>query len=370
MTPNDQPDSMTKDEGLTVTRDDAVKFLESAVRNWSRVPRLSNDDLDDVAGALSSFLKNRRPTPSSADNALREALEKCRDQFQFYANEHRNAGKHEKAATNQRYAGLCASALASSPAAEAEPLDDDSLKSMIGELGNQIHNLGCEYQGDEILSTRLEELRSEAWRLASPAPVSPTPASVAGEALDWLKVAKLAGEYGIRYRTNRALEQFLAALSPKPTPVEAGALRPDRDVIAYSIIEGSAGIRAAEHAKDFQTANWTDALRSADSVIACLAALSQHGRGGSGGWLPIESAPKDGSEVLVFRDDAGVMLARYTSAAEFLTDAELADWTEEAAHKEDWFSADFVCGYRLENDQSPTHWMPLPSTPSSKERQP
>lgn len=31
--------------------------------------------------------------------------------------------------------------------------------------------------------------------------------------IDWLKVAKLAGEHGIRYRTNRALEQFLTALS-------------------------------------------------------------------------------------------------------------------------------------------------------------
>lgn len=32
------------------------------------------------------------------------------------------------------------------------------------------------------------------------------------EGLDWLKIARLAGEYGIRYRTNRALEQFLAAI--------------------------------------------------------------------------------------------------------------------------------------------------------------
>ena len=31
---------------------------------------------------------------------------------------------------------------------------------------------------------------------------------------DWLAVAKLAGENGIRYRTNAALERFLSALSP------------------------------------------------------------------------------------------------------------------------------------------------------------
>lgn len=79
-------------------------------------------------------------------------------------------------------------------------------------------------------------------------------------------------------------ETPLYAAPVSPPPVEAGAPRPDRDVIAYSIIEGSAGIRAAEHAKDFQTANWTDALRSADSVIACLAALSQPGSSESGGF--------------------------------------------------------------------------------------
>lgn len=32
-----------------------------------------------------------------------------------------------------------------------------------------------------------------------------------GEVLDWTKVAKMAGQFGVRYRTNRALEQFFAA---------------------------------------------------------------------------------------------------------------------------------------------------------------
>lgn len=55
-------------------------------------------------------------------------------------------------------------------------------------------------------------------------------------------------------------------------PATVEALREAREVIAYSVIQGSGGIRAAEHAKDFQTANWSDALRSADAVIAALTA--------------------------------------------------------------------------------------------------
>jgi len=42
---------------------------------------------------------------------MREALEVCRLQFAFYAEEHRTAGKVEKAATNQRYANRAAEAL-------------------------------------------------------------------------------------------------------------------------------------------------------------------------------------------------------------------------------------------------------------------
>lgn len=75
----------------------------------------------------------------------------------------------------------------------------------------------------------------------------------------------------------RALPMHEAPASGEPVEAQVLAWRADlreaREVIAYSIIEGSAGIRAAEHAKDFQTSNWSDALRSADAVIAALAAL-------------------------------------------------------------------------------------------------
>ena len=45
------------------------------------------------------------------NDRMREALKLCRDQFAFYANEHTKANKLEKAATNQRYARICAVAL-------------------------------------------------------------------------------------------------------------------------------------------------------------------------------------------------------------------------------------------------------------------
>jgi hypothetical protein len=81
-------------------------------------------------------------------------------------------------------------------------------------------------------------------------------------------------------------------------------------------------------------------------------------------WQPIETAPKDGTEILGYRSDAGIMIIRWTSPAEFLTDRELETLDEEDALQEDWFYADFIAGGRLEYDEVPTHWAPLPDQPS------
>ena len=43
--------------------------------------------------------------------AMAEALRQCRDQFQFYADEHERAGKMEKAETNKRFAKIAADGL-------------------------------------------------------------------------------------------------------------------------------------------------------------------------------------------------------------------------------------------------------------------
>lgn len=81
------------------------------------------------------------------------------------------------------------------------------------------------------------------------------------------------------------------------------------------------------------------------------------------GWQPIETAPKDGTEILGFREDCGVLIIRWTCCSEFCTDDELEDLDEEDAEKEDWFCADFIRGSRLEGSEVPTHWMPRPAPP-------
>ena len=80
-------------------------------------------------------------------------------------------------------------------------------------------------------------------------------------------------------------------------------------------------------------------------------------------WQPIETAPKDGTEILLWRADAGVMLGRWIAPCDFLAEAEWngewGDWEEP-----DWFGADFyIAGYRISNDGEPTDWMPLSAGP-------
>lgn len=82
-----------------------------------------------------------------------------------------------------------------------------------------------------------------------------------------------------------------------------------------------------------------------------------------GAWLPIESAPRDGTEILGWRKDCGILMVRWDAPENFMTDRECEE-IGESASVYDWLYADFVEGGRLEGQEAPTHWMPLPQEPN------
>ena len=82
-------------------------------------------------------------------------------------------------------------------------------------------------------------------------------------------------------------------------------------------------------------------------------------------WQGMDSAPRDGTEILGWRGDCGTMVIRWTSCDAFMTDQEMDEscMDEDDLFAQDWFYADFIAGGRLEGSEAPTKWMPLPTPP-------
>lgn len=80
-------------------------------------------------------------------------------------------------------------------------------------------------------------------------------------------------------------------------------------------------------------------------------------------WKTIDTAPQDGTEILGWRNDAGVMLMRYVCPAQFLEEDAIEEMDDEDAYSEGWFCADFPECERIDESEWPTHWMPIPEGP-------
>lgn len=85
-------------------------------------------------------------------------------------------------------------------------------------------------------------------------------------------------------------------------------------------------------------------------------------------WRPIETAPEH-KEVLLYREDAGVFTGIFTAAEEFLSDSDAAKLSIDDLESQDWFGGDYTGSWRLDGDEKPTHWQPLPAPPLAAQMQ-
>jgi len=78
-------------------------------------------------------------------------------------------------------------------------------------------------------------------------------------------------------------------------------------------------------------------------------------------WQPIETAPKDGTEIFVYREDAGSMIAQWIALCDFLLESHMINFSDKDWEEPDWFYANIDTGGRLE--PPPTLWQPKPEPP-------
>jgi hypothetical protein len=109
---------------------------------------------------------------------------------------------------------------------------------------------------------------------------------------------------------------------------------------------------------------------AAASPAAILDILARLKRAEAEQWQPIETAPRDGTAILAWREDCGVLLCRFCDANELRTisDKERDELDEVSLFQCDWWGGDAEGGgYRLEGSEIPTHWQPLPAAPKQVE---
>ena len=85
-------------------------------------------------------------------------------------------------------------------------------------------------------------------------------------------------------------------------------------------------------------------------------------------WISIkETFPPKHTEILLYREDAGSMFGQYTYCGEWITEQEAIenDFSEELLFEEDFWAYCIDGIARLEGDEIPTHWMPLPKQPKN-----
>lgn len=80
------------------------------------------------------------------------------------------------------------------------------------------------------------------------------------------------------------------------------------------------------------------------------------------GWQKIETAPKDGTRILVY---GGTYYSDGGGSAMSYDDYPLVEVREARWYRDDWCLG-FGNGYDVELWGKPTHWMPLPPPPSQE----
>nr|WP_313022892.1 DUF551 domain-containing protein [Brucella intermedia] len=182
---------------------------------------------------------------------------------------------------------------------------------------------------------------------------------------DTLEAAKAAAQADYEARVMSAIEPVV----PVSRPSAARELALDVEF---------ATIRAMIYCYEGDSAQAFEAQKALANIWNAIRALSSPYHADTGkvegdGWKPIESAPKDGTPVLIaWQAVASVRGEKqwFQTVAHYDDSFEIAGYDEETgdAHKRGAWTDGAVASWAYEEirEISPTHWRPLPSAPASE----
>ena len=118
--------------------------------------------------------------------------------------------------------------------------------------------------------------------------------------------------------------------------------------------------------------SWHDLPERAAAAIRAIAVMEAAARDSArmvaeleaaARWRPIESAPKNGTEIIGWREDSGPFLTAWTCLCEFMPEdaIERLGIDAQTSEKHAWFYADIASSGMLDDDLAPTHWLPIPA---------
>ena len=157
-------------------------------------------------------------------------------------------------------------------------------------------------------------------------------------------------EGGLVYRAREWLDKATLTRTPSPQPDQETVER-----VAKAIFIERVGYFSPEDDASWDNAGAHAQDHHRDLARAAIAALNPP-PGNGGGWQPIETAPKDGTYVLIATEshDGGMTTACWD-----------AEWSSSSG----WWLLDNGKDPEIPlRGAEPTHWMPLPAAPSIADR--